>query len=94
MGRGGENEESSEERRAGQGCRGCAEPAVPAALCLLFVQALRGADFIIEAVAEEEAIKKEVFRNLDKVRTARLGFFPRILVPERIMRWWQRAVAR
>ncbi|GFR42974.1 hypothetical protein Agub_g3973 [Astrephomene gubernaculifera] len=30
------------------------------------VEALRGADFIIEAVAEDEALKKEVFRNLDK----------------------------
>ncbi|GLC41471.1 hypothetical protein PLESTB_001008100 [Pleodorina starrii] len=31
------------------------------------LEALRGADFIIEAVAEEENIKKEVFRSLDKV---------------------------
>lgn len=33
----------------------------------LALQNLRGADFIIEAVAEDEAVKKEVFRNLDQV---------------------------
>lgn len=32
---------------------------------------MRSAEFIIEAVAEDEAIKKEVFRNLDKVGCGR-----------------------
>ncbi|KXZ51360.1 hypothetical protein GPECTOR_13g849 [Gonium pectorale] len=31
------------------------------------LDALRGADFIIEAVAEDEALKKEVFKGLDRV---------------------------
>ncbi|GLI66574.1 hypothetical protein VaNZ11_010491 [Volvox africanus] len=31
------------------------------------LEAMRGAEFIIEAVAEDESVKKEVFRNLDKV---------------------------
>lgn len=41
-------------------------PPPPPRLALL--QSVRGADFIIEAVAEDEALKKEVFRKLDRVR--------------------------
>jgi 3-hydroxyacyl-CoA dehydrogenase len=37
------------------------------------VQALRHADFVIEAVVEDEGIKRNIFQTLDKVRSSQIG---------------------
>jgi 3-hydroxyacyl-CoA dehydrogenase len=36
---------------------------------LVHVQGLRHADFVIEAVVEDEGIKRNIFQTLDKVRS-------------------------